>query len=199
MAAIEAKNRLQKLLETLELVELVAMERQIEQYELDMALAVFPFCELARYLDQKKAAPRKSADANLVRTLTRLKSILVAGTPIRLTRTNAEYPSSGRIRPLLLDFQGVPRDDDEEDEQRLDAAEDDLKSEEKMALMDARLDDFVGQLKFLSKLCSEKELKHAFRSEKKTEIYPPSASHCRKFDGEFFKCHVKDWYTMAYR
>ena len=198
-AASEAKSRLQKLLETPELVELVAMERQIEQYELDMALALFPFCELARYLDQKKAALRKGADANLVRTLARLKSILVAGTANRQSKTNAEYPLSGGIRPLLLDFQGVPRDDDEEDERRLDDAEDDLKSAERMGLMDGRLDDFVTQLKFLSKLCSEEELKNAFRSEKKTEIYPPTASHCRKFDGELFKCHVKDWYTMATR
>ncbi|KAL7575457.1 hypothetical protein ACA910_007356 [Epithemia clementina (nom. ined.)] len=193
-ASAGAKTRLQRFLDSSELVELLALERQIEQYELDMALSLFPFCELARYLDQKKAVPR-NGDANVLDLLSRLKNVLVAGTSIR--QRNTDHPTSAGIRPLLLDFQGVPRDDDEDEAQHLSSALSYLRSSETLARIDARLDDFVDQVKFLARLCSQKESKNAFYSEKKADIDPPSASHCRKFDGKLFKCLFKDWYTMV--
>jgi hypothetical protein len=49
------KSQLQSLLKTPELVELFALEKECEQIELDMGEALFPFSELARTLDHKKA------------------------------------------------------------------------------------------------------------------------------------------------
>jgi hypothetical protein len=49
------KSHLQSLLQTPELVELFALEKECEQIELDMGQALFPFSELARSLDHKKA------------------------------------------------------------------------------------------------------------------------------------------------
>lgn len=49
------KSQLQSLLKTPELVELFALEKECEEIELDMGQALFPFSELARTLDHKKA------------------------------------------------------------------------------------------------------------------------------------------------
>jgi hypothetical protein len=49
------KDNLQSLLKTPALVELLALEQECEQLELDMGQALFPFSELARSLDHKKA------------------------------------------------------------------------------------------------------------------------------------------------
>lgn len=49
------KSELQSLLKTPELVELLALEKECEKIELDMGQALFPFSELARSLDHKKA------------------------------------------------------------------------------------------------------------------------------------------------
>ena len=54
-SADKLKNDLQSLLKTPELIELLALERECEQIELDMGEALFPFSELARCLDHKKA------------------------------------------------------------------------------------------------------------------------------------------------
>ena len=192
-----AKTRLQKLLDSPELVELFALERKIEQYELDMALSLFPFCELARFLDQRKAVPR-NGDANVLDTLSRLKNVLVTSTTGRHKST--DHPSSSGIRPLLLDFQGIPRDDEEEEKMvEPGSALNSLRDPTTLERIDTRLDDFVGQIKFLSKLCSQKQSKKAFFSEKKADIEPPSAAACRKFDGKLFKCRFKDWYNLAAR
>lgn len=51
----DLKGKLQSLLQTPELVELLALEKECEQMELDLGQAIFPFSELARSLDHKKA------------------------------------------------------------------------------------------------------------------------------------------------
>jgi hypothetical protein len=54
-SASTLKAKLQSLLQTPELIELLALEKECEQLELDMGQALFPFSEMARSLDHKKA------------------------------------------------------------------------------------------------------------------------------------------------
>ena len=49
------KSELQSLLKTPQMVQVFALEREAEQLELDMGQTLFPFSELARSLDHKKA------------------------------------------------------------------------------------------------------------------------------------------------
>ena len=49
------KAKLQTLLETKELKQSLALERDCERFEMEMARALVPFSELARFLDSKKA------------------------------------------------------------------------------------------------------------------------------------------------
>ena len=51
----DPKTELQKLLHKPELVEMLALERECEEMELALGEALFPFSELARSLDHKKA------------------------------------------------------------------------------------------------------------------------------------------------
>ena len=49
------KGELQSLLKTPQMVEIFALEREAEQLELEIGQTLFPFSELARSLDHKKA------------------------------------------------------------------------------------------------------------------------------------------------
>eukprot|EP00536_Pseudo-nitzschia_multiseries_P012652 jgi/Psemu1/209371/e_gw1.497.49.1 len=104
------KAELQALLNTPELVELLALEMEAEKLELDMGKAFFPFTELARTLAHKKvyleAVPRiVSVDELPVlrETVRRLGCLLC--------RKGGSETSTG-IRPILLDLLLVPRDDE---------------------------------------------------------------------------------------
>mmetsp|Transcript_5139 Transcript_5139/g.14464 ORF Transcript_5139/g.14464 Transcript_5139/m.14464 type:complete len:547 (+) Transcript_5139:431-2071(+) len=198
------KDNLQKLLETPMLVELLSLERQLENYEVDMASALYPFCELARFLDQKKASVRNATPV-LRETLSRLKSILVA------TQVRQRSHMSAGIRPLLLDFQGIPRDDEGDDYEywtrsrgrrpRGTRDEEDLaylqdpKTKEAISM---RVQQFVSDLSvFAKQMSKDSQRKNTFYAEKKGDIDPPTASLCGKFDGELFKSLFEDWYHMA--
>jgi hypothetical protein len=50
----EAQAKLQNLLETPELVQALALERQCEEMEIEIAKALFPFTEMARILEHKR-------------------------------------------------------------------------------------------------------------------------------------------------
>ena len=51
----EAQDKLQKLLETPDLLQSLALERACEEVEIEMAKALFPFTEMARIIEHKKA------------------------------------------------------------------------------------------------------------------------------------------------
>lgn len=50
----ETQTQLQKLLETSELVQALALERECEEMEIEVARAVFPFTEMGRILEHKR-------------------------------------------------------------------------------------------------------------------------------------------------
>lgn len=182
----KAKQRLQKLLETPDLVEALALEQKCEEFEMEMAKALFPFCELARVLDHRRARLKvvpgilsEEALLDLQETVRRLKGLLC--------RKTSSDMSSG-IRPLLLDLQGLPRDEEQP------RAHSNIGKDANVA--EEHLDRFVEQLQTLGTLC---ETRGAFRLEKKTELELPSSIVRGWADFELFRCQFLDWHDMAQR
>lgn len=183
----KAKQRLQMHLEKPQLVEALALERQCEEFETEMAKALYPFCELARFLDQRKARLKvvtgkltEGEALELQETLRRLKGILC--------RKTSHEMSSG-IRPLLLDLQGVPRDEDQAQRSKTGT---DIEGVEE------NVNTFIEQLQTLERLCG---VRGAFRVENKTDLELPSSlvRGCTSFDEELFSCQLLDWCAMAER
>lgn len=179
-----SKGYLDALLQTPALQELLSLEQKIDEFEKTMSKQLYSFSELARYLDQKRASlhfdilsTEKTQD--LRETLRRLKGILC--------RKQAP-DSSTSIRPILLDLQGVPR------------------QEQGMNLFQHatdRLDEFMEQLKCLVEnvQLSKNKKKSLFKAETLSEIDLPSSiiRGCSDFDAELFRCQFDDWMTMVNR
>lgn len=104
-----------------------------------------------------------------------------------LCRKTGPETSSG-IRPLLLDLQGVPRD---ESLLRSQAS-----SQTDKAAMLTRLNMLVDELKLLGTLS---KTRGAFVTGKRGDIDVPSAisKACRDFDAELFVAQCEDWYDMV--
>lgn len=95
--------------------------------------------------------------------------------------------TSSGIRPLLLDLQGVPRDES------LDRPQ--IVQNDRDAMM-ARLTTLVAELKLLGTLC---KTRGAFVTDKRGDIDVPStiAKACSQFDDELFVAQCEDWYDMV--
>jgi hypothetical protein len=178
-----AKDRLQELLDSPELKEALALEQKCEEFEVEMAKAIYSFGELARFLENKRANLKPVEDIlepddldSLHETLRRLKGVLC--------RKNG-YDTSIGIRPILLDLQGVPRDDDicstyfttEKDDTH-------------------RLEIFVDHLQILRKLC---QVRNAFLVERNFDMPSSIKQGCKEFDHELFCCRFLDWLDMVKR
>lgn len=105
---MDAENKLSIILKNELLVNALKYEQECEIYEIEMAKMLYPFTELARYVDMKKgkivSCPPFINDDDLPlyrELLRRLKLIL--------TRKVGQETSTG-IRPILLDLQGSSRD-----------------------------------------------------------------------------------------
>jgi hypothetical protein len=176
-----AKKKLQKLLETPVLVEVLTLEQQIEEFEIEIAKQIYPYCELYRYLESKRArlrpVPALFDDAELggVRqTLYRLKNILCRNSSttgggtgnVQNTSSSCGSGTSSGIRPLLLDLQGIPRDDDVDFGMptRI-AAKPPGATKSESLLVESRLDQLLKHMEIIKNLC---QTRNAFRMEKKT-------------------------------
>ena len=193
-----AQDLLSSLLEDNSIAEALALERACATSEMELARALHPFCELARYLDHKRArlkpVPTLLEDpgdvADLQETLRRLKGLLC--------RKSGPDTSAG-IRPLLLDVQGVPRD-----EERVRYVGSAFGSDVRDAPLDeeamaARLESLVEELELLSRLA---RTPGAFQGERRggeVDVPPAVARGCADFDGELFVCRYQDWYAWAVR
>ena len=182
------KEGLSKLLGNPALQEALALEQKMEEFEGDMAKALSSFAELARYLDNKRAriqAPVPDRVA-LRETLRRLSGILCR-------RVSAGDTSSTGIRPLLLDLQGVPRDEEKfasPNERSYFAA---ITGDE------VRLHKFLQQLEVLRTLVQSRQ---SFRGEKRAELDIPGSivRGCKELlDAELFSCQCLDWLAMVRR
>lgn len=179
-----AKQKLQKLLETASLADCLTLEQTSQHLEIEISKALYPFCELARYLDHKRASVRHS-DANMLVHL----QILLHRLKGLLTRKSSGHDSSAGIRPLLMDLQRVPREDeiDEGDGVSIVSTE---------AEWQAQMDHLVKQLELLTELC---RTRGSFRSDKKADVEAPAVivERCAQLDAELLRCHFLDWYTVV--
>jgi len=182
----DQEEYLQELLETPQLRWMLALEKDMETFELDLGKALFPFSELARALDHKKARIRavpgvveEDEVAELQETVRRLKCILC--------RKNGPETSTG-IRPILVDLQSVRRDD-----QLLENFDDTNSFEDNVS-------EFLSQLDFLSKLL---KTRNAFRTRKGNYAIEFSASVIKgcteEFDPELMECQLLDWFQLVER
>lgn len=177
----KSENPLQPLLDKPELVEALALEEQLEGLETNMAQAIYGFTELARFLDHKRArlkAVSRILDEDDLRALQNLIRRLKGCN----CRKSGPETSTG-IRPLLLDLQGVPRDED--------GSRDTQKTS-------VRIKIFLQQLNTLGQLC---QTKNAFVLEKRGDLELPSSviKECTKFDGELWEAYCEDWLELVAR
>jgi hypothetical protein len=127
-----------------------------------------------------------------------------------LCRKGGPSETSQGIRPILLDLQGVPRDDDvpakglpftkslEKMVSTVLTESPDTRNIDGDSTAEERIDDFLHQLKQLSTLC---KTRNAFKTDRKTDI-DLSASivkGCADLDEELFRCQFLDWYDMVQR
>ena len=93
------------------------------------------------------------------------------------------------IRPLLLDLQGMPRDESPN--------QNGYQSADRDAML-GRLSVLMDQLKLMGRLC---KTRGAFVTDKKGDIDVPAAmtKACHEFDTELFAARCEDWYTMVQR
>jgi hypothetical protein len=209
-----AQDRLSSLLEDQTVLEALALEKAAHELEVDLARALYPFCELARHLDHKRARVRlvprlvdtAEDQADLQETLRRLKFLLC--------RKSGPDSSPG-IRPLLLDLQGVPRD-----EEVLAAPVDSGGSAAPYADVDEesmliRLENLIVELDTLSRMAQQRVGFYADKPPShrggggggsgsghgRGDVDLPAAvvKGCAQFDGELFSCQFQDWYSRVSR
>ena len=222
------KDRFQSLLKTPQLVEALALEQRCEEYESAMAAALFPFCELARYLDQKRARIRREnvrKQHHLTERLRRFKGLLLYRSGSSSGSSgggggSADVASSSGIRPLLLDLQGVPTDEEAKaavlgigSKRQVNAAVTDMDDSTSSSSSPAppvldveialeRVDHLLADLQALGTLC---ETRNAFlvESGKKSDSFDLPASIVRgctdDLDAELFRCHFQDLCAMVLR
>jgi hypothetical protein len=210
-----ARDRLTALLEDETVLEALALEKAAADLEADLAKALFPFAELARFLDHKRArlraVPRLAETpedlADLHETLRRLRAVLCR---------KAGPETSQGIRPLLLDLQGVPRDEEVASPSPADSSSSSPPTptvdEESMLI---RLDNLVIELETLARMaeqrvgfCSDRPVSQksgggggGSGSGHGTDVDLPAAISrgCAQFDGELFSCQYRDWYDLVVR
>ena len=202
----QVQDRLSALLETPQLVEALALEQRCEEYESGMAQALFSFGELARYLDQKHARVVHHAVPGILPTqkvgpvqelLGRLSGLLYR----RAGTTNA----SAGIRPLLLDLQGVWRD--EEAVLKMRAAVPSHGNDDDQGGLDAaaaarRVQELLSDLQTLGALCRTRHAFWVVEHDRKVEYLDIPSSivrGCTDLDTELFTCQFTDWCTMVVR
>ena len=65
----DAKVKLQRLLETEQLIEVLALEKKCDEMEIEMGRSLFPFSELARSLDHERARLKEHEITRLKETV----------------------------------------------------------------------------------------------------------------------------------
>ena len=182
------KERLSKLLGNPALQEALALEQKMEEFEGDMAKALSSFAELSRWLDNKCARIQTPVSdvVALRETLRRLRGILCRKV------LDGDTSSTG-IRPLLLDLQGVPRDEEKH------ANTNQLSYFTAIVDDETRLKKFLQQLETLRALVQSRK---SFRGDKRADLDIPSsiARGCTELlDVELWMCQFQDWHTMVRR
>uniref|UniRef100_A0A7S4J1B4 Uncharacterized protein n=1 Tax=Odontella aurita TaxID=265563 RepID=A0A7S4J1B4_9STRA len=190
-----AEKRIKKCLENKALVEALKLEQQCESMEVAMARAILPFTELARCLEQKRlrlievpGLLKKGDVAAMDDLLRRLRSILCR---------KAGYETSTGIRPLLLDIQGVARDDTLSLSQEEPFGTCTSGTEYDATLQ--RLKLMLLLLQCLNSLCKTKGGFQTETGKKELDVPPAVLKACCLLDVEMFEAQFKDWHAMVQR
>lgn len=193
------KERLQTLLETPSLIEALALEQQIELFESSMSQSLNSFCDAARFLDHKRARIKLvpgivKTEMEVVRLqelLGRLRVIQPSKDDLWSSSLPSSSPSYIGIRPLLLDLQGIPRDDEAlAYGDSINFVSDDP---------DHYVERFLDDLETLHTLCFTRD---AFVTESKKVDWEFPSSLIRgiaSLDRQLFLCYFHDWCTMVKR
>ena len=130
-----------------------------------------------------------------------------------MCRKGGSSETSQGIRPILLDLQGVPRDDEAQfcDESSISKVLEAIRNDsintesargvdDNVLSVEDRLDELVRQLKQLSSLC---KTRNAFmKTDRKMDAELPSSivKGCNEFfDEDLFRCQILDWCYMVKR
>lgn len=195
---IPSEPHLKTLLETPAFVDVVALEQELDNCETEISNILLPFCNLARFLDSKKAQVRTMVRerVELQDLLQRLKNLLCSQGSQR--SHSLESKSSG-IRPLLLDLQGLPRDDEPRDPR--DEASATLSERTSPAVLDHNISILVRHLQLLSNLAAKRKAFVVFsasqRSTRDVEVSTNIVRGCEAFDGELLETRLRDWFAMV--
>lgn len=136
-------------------------------------------------MDHKRAALRHSEATTVVELqilLHRLKGLL--------SRKSSGHDSSVGIRPLLLDMQNIPREDELKRNARRQLEP--MTTDE----WEVQVDKLIRQLGLLNECC---RTRGSFYSDKKADVDAPGVvmERCAKLDVELFRCHCLDWFTLV--
>lgn len=190
-----AEKRIKKCLENKALVEALKLEQQCETMEVAMARAMLPFTELARCLEQKRlrlievpGVLDKGDVPAMDDLLRRLRSILC--------RKAGSETSTG-IRPLLLDIQGVARDDTLALSQQEPFGAHSSGTKYDATLQ--RLKRMLSLLRCLNTLCKTKGGFQTETGKKELDVPPTVLKACSVLDVEIFEAQFKDWHAMVQR
>jgi len=193
-AVLKDSKELQKLLESPELIEALQIEEVLEGLEEKMAQGIFIFTELARLLDYKKAK-LKVISGILEDEEVPLLQDLLKRLRCCLCRKISPETSTG-IRPLLLDLQGISRDEV--------IACKSLEKKQVISFDESSLQEciktFLRQLQKITTLC---QTRHTFicDQQRRSSFDAPASlvKECNKLDCELWEAYCLDWFDLVKR
>lgn len=192
------ETRLQEFLSKPNLVESLALEQKCAEFEQEMADGLYPFAELARYLDHKKvqlvSVPGVLVAARVPRLKEHLRRLLKAFHGNNAGGKQQQQQGSG-IRSILLDLLGFPRD-----EHLLTGTGDTAIA---TGTLRERVEAYVEDIEILSTLCTTRNAFRLSEYKRHQDQYLDVPSNiirgCTQFDREMFVCQCIDWDTMVQR
>lgn len=192
------ENDLQEFLCQPNLVECMALEQKCAEFEQEMTDALYPFAELARYLDHKKvqlvAVPGVLVSTRVPRLKEQLRRLLKAFHGNNSGGKQQQQQGSG-IQSILLDLMGTPRD-----EHSLTGTGDTTIA---TGTLRERVKAYVDDIQIVATLCVTRNAFKLFEYKRHQDQYLDVPSNivrgCTQFDRELFVCQCVDWDTMVQR
>ncbi|GAX12192.1 hypothetical protein FisN_1Hh118 [Fistulifera solaris] len=192
------ENQFQKLLSKPNLVESLALEQKCAEFEQEMTDALYPFAELARYLDHKKvqlvSVPGVLGAARVPRLKEHLRRLLKAFHGNSAGGKQQQQQGLG-IRSILLDLLGFLRD-----EHLLTRTDD---TAIVTGSLREKVEAYVDDITTLATLCTTRNAFRLSEYKRHQDQYLDVPSNivrgCTQFDRELFVCQCIDWDTMVQR
>lgn len=195
------ESDLQEFLSKPNLVESLALEQKCAEFEQEMTVALYPFAELARYLDHKKvqlvSVPGVLVSTRVPRLKEQLRRLLKAfhGSNSGGKQQQQQQHQGTGIRSILLDLLGFPRD-----EHVLTGSADTAVA---TGTLRERVEAYVEDIEMLSTLCVTRNAFRLSEYKRHQDQYLDVPSNivrgCTQFDRDMFVCQCVDWDAMVQR